>query len=62
MSNIENKAILVSMTIKKWALSKKSKEAGAILAIETSDKETIKKMTEIVLESITYMERERNVS
>ena len=36
-------------------------EAGAILAIETSDKETIKKMTEIVLESITYMERERNV-
>jgi len=37
-------------------------EAGAILAIETSDKETIKKMTEIVLESITYMERERNVS
>ncbi len=32
MSNIENKAILVSMTIKKWALSKKSKEAGAILA------------------------------
>jgi uridine phosphorylase len=37
-------------------------EAGAILAIETSDKETIKKMTEIVLESITYMEGERNVS
>ena len=37
-------------------------EAGAILAIETSDKDTIKKMTEIVLESITYMERERNVS
>ena len=37
-------------------------EAGAILAIETSDKETIKKMTEIVLESITYMERENNVS
>ena len=37
-------------------------EAGAILAIETSDKETIKKMTEIVLESITYMEREKNVS
>ena len=37
-------------------------EAGAILAVETSDKETIKKMTEIVLESITYMERERNVS
>jgi len=37
-------------------------EAGAILAIETSDKETIKKMTEIVLESITYMERERNVN
>ena len=37
-------------------------EAGAILAIETSDKDTIKKMTEIVLESITYMERENNVS
>ena len=37
-------------------------EAGAILAIETSDKDTIKKMTEIVLESITYMEGERNVS
>ena len=37
-------------------------EAGAILAIETSDKETIKKMTEIVLESITYIEGERNVS
>lgn len=36
-------------------------EAGAILAIETSDKETIKKTTEIVLESITYMEGERNV-
>ena len=36
-------------------------EAGAILAIETSDKDTIKKMTEIVLESITYMEREKNV-
>ena len=37
-------------------------EAGAILAIETSDKDTIKKMTEIVLESITYMEGERNVN
>ena len=37
-------------------------EAGAILAIETSDKDTIKKVTEIVLESITYMEREKNVS
>ena len=37
-------------------------QAGAILAIETSDKDTIKKMTEIVLESITYMEREKNVS
>ena len=37
-------------------------EAGAILAIETSDKDTIKKMTEIVLESITYMEREKNVN
>ena len=37
-------------------------EAGAILAIETSDKDTIKKMTEIVLESITYMEGERDVS
>ena len=36
-------------------------EAGAILAIETSDKETIKKMTEIVLERITCMEGERNV-
>ena len=36
-------------------------EAGAILAIETSDKKTIKKMTEIVLESITYMENEKNV-
>ena len=31
-NNIENKAILVSLSIKKWALSKKSKEAGAILA------------------------------
>ena len=37
-------------------------EAGAILAIETSDKDTIKKMTEIVLESITYMERNKNVN
>ena len=37
-------------------------QAGAILAIETSDKDTIKKMTEIVLESITYMEGERDVS
>ena len=37
-------------------------EAGAILAIETSDKDTIKKMTEIVLESITYMEGKKNVS
>ena len=37
-------------------------EAGAILAIETSDKDTIKKMTEIVLECITYMEKEKNVS
>ena len=37
-------------------------EAGAILAIETSDKDIIKKMTEIVLESITYMEGERDVS
>ena len=36
-------------------------EAGAILAIETSDKKTIKKLTEIVLESITYMENEKNV-
>ena len=37
-------------------------EAGAILAIETSDKDTIKKMTEIVLESITYMERNKKVN
>ena len=37
-------------------------EAGAILAIETSVKDTIKKMTEIVLESITYMERNKNVN
>ena len=35
-------------------------EAGAILAIETSDKDTIKKMTEIVLEGITYMEMEKS--
>ena len=34
--------------------------AGAILAIETSDKDTIKKMTEIVLEGITYMEMEKS--
>tara|TARA_A100001234_G_scaffold80737_1_gene71391 strand:+ start:118 stop:855 length:738 start_codon:yes stop_codon:yes gene_type:complete len=35
-------------------------KAGAILAIETSDKDTIKKMTEIVLEGITYMEMEKS--
>ena len=35
-------------------------KAGAILAIETSDKDTIKKMTEIVLECITYMEMEKS--
>ena len=35
-------------------------KAGAILAIETSDEETIGKMTSIVLESIYYMEMEKN--
>ena len=35
--------------------------AGAVLAIETSDKETVQDMTKIVLESITYMEEKRNV-
>ena len=34
--------------------------AGAILAIETSDEKTIGKMTNIVLESIYYMEKEKN--
>ena len=34
--------------------------AGAILAIETSDEETIGKMTNIVLESIYYMEKEKS--
>ena len=34
--------------------------AGAILALETSDEETIKNMTSIVLESIYHMEKERN--
>jgi uridine phosphorylase len=36
-------------------------QAGAILAIETSDKKIIHDMTKIVLESITKMERSRNV-
>ena len=35
--------------------------AGAILAIETSDKEIVQDMTKIVLESITYMEGNKNV-
>ena len=33
-------------------------KAGAILALETSDEETIQKMTKVVLESIYYMEME----
>ena len=33
--------------------------AGAILAVETSDEETIRNMTKIVLESIYYMEMEK---
>jgi len=33
-------------------------KAGAILAVETSDEETIQKMTKVVLESIYYMEME----
>ena len=35
-------------------------QAGAILAIETSDKEIVQNMTKIVLEGINYMERNRN--
>ena len=35
--------------------------AGAIIAIETSDKEIVQNMTKIVLESINYMEGNRNV-
>ena len=31
--------------------------AGGIFAVETSDKETIHKITKIVLESICYMEK-----
>ncbi len=36
-------------------------QAGAILAIETSDKEIVQNMTKIVLEGINYMEKNRNV-
>jgi|TARA_B100000073_G_scaffold329464_1_gene317049 uridine phosphorylase len=39
----------------------KNIQAGAILAIETSDKEIVQNMTKIVLESINYMEGNRNV-
>ena len=35
-------------------------KAGAILALETSDEETIQNMTKVVLESIYYMEMENN--
>jgi len=35
-------------------------KAGAILAVETSDEETIQNMTKVVLESIYYMEMENN--
>ena len=35
-------------------------QAGAILAIETSDKKIVQNMTKIVLEGINYMERNRN--
>jgi len=34
-------------------------KAGAILALETSDEETIQNMTKVVLESIYYMEMEK---
>ena len=36
-------------------------QSGAILAIETSDKEIVQNMTKIVLEGINYMEKNRNV-
>ena len=39
----------------------KNIQAGAILAIETSDKEIVQNMTKVVLESINYMEGNRNV-
>lgn len=34
-------------------------KAGAVLAVEVSDEETVKKMTKIVLECINIMERDR---
>ena len=34
-------------------------KAGAVLAVEVSDEETVKKMTKIVLECINTMERDR---
>ena len=34
-------------------------QAGAVLAVEVSDEETIKKMTKIVLECINIMEKDR---
>ena len=36
-------------------------KAGAVLAVEVSDAETVNKMTRIVLEAINYLEEERNV-
>ena len=62
MKKIQISPSILSADFAQLGAEIKRLEAGAILAIETSDKETIKKMTEIVLESITYMEREKNVS
>jgi len=36
-------------------------KAGAVLAVEVSDAETVNKMTKIVLEAINYLEEDRNV-
>ena len=38
---------------------KKKLKAGAVLAVEVSDEETVKKMTKLVLECIHIMEKDR---
>ena len=37
----------------------KKLKAGAVLAVEVSDEETVKKMTKLVLECIHIMEKDR---
>jgi len=61
---IENKAILVSLNIKKWTLTKKSKEAGAILATHYGAKNGAHSGTKHLLggkDNNSFMDKAENV-